>query len=146
MLMRWDPFRDLDRVTASVLGDATSPVAPMDVHRHGDDLVLELDLPGVDPASIELTVDRSALTVTASRGGELDEGDTVLVRERPRGTFTRRVRLNEHLDTDALAATYDRGVLRLTVPVRESAKPRRIPVAVGADTAPVAETRDAEAA
>lgn len=140
MQTRWDPFRDFDRVAASVLSDATGRVAPMDVYRHDDELVLELDLPGVDPDSIDLTLDRNVLTVTANRVFGAAEDDTVLVRERPRGSFRRRVRLHEHLDVDALEAGYEYGVLRLTVPVREAAKARRIPVAVGGVTPETIET------
>lgn len=131
MLMRWDPVREIDRVAASLLGDTHTPrTMPMDAFRHGDDLRIHIDLPGIDPDSIELTVEKNVLSVTARRNVDRSEADELIVSERPQGVFSRQVFLGDGLDTDALEAGYEQGVLSIRVPVRESAKPRRIPVSV----------------
>ena len=129
MLMRTDPFRDLDRLAQQVLGTPTRPAAmPIDAYRRGDEFVVELDLPGVDPASIDLTVERNVLTVHAER--RRPEGDHVelLVGERPFGTFSRQLFLGDTLDTNAVQADYRDGVLTLRLPVSERAKPRKIAI------------------
>lgn len=134
MLMRWDPFREIDRVAASLLGDVNTPRSmAMDAYRKGDALHIDLDLPGIDTESIELTVEKNILSVTARRTVDRSEFDELIVSERPQGMFTRQVFLGDGLDTDSLAANYDGGVLRIEVPVLESAKPRRIPVTVQRD-------------
>lgn len=131
MLMRWDPVREIDRVAASLFGDThTLRTMPMDAFRHGDDLRIHIDLPGIDPDSIELTVEKNVLSVTARRNVDRSEADELIVSERPQGVFSRQVFLGDGLDTDALEAGYAQGVLSIRVPVRESAKPRRIPVSV----------------
>jgi HSP20 family protein len=131
MLMRFDPFRDLDRV-AQMLTQGTGPVRPammpMDAYRDGDRFVIQFDLPGVDPNSIDLTVEKNVLTVRAERTPQPAEGRDVLVAERPQGAFTRQLFLGESLDTDHIQATYDQGVLTLTIPVQEQAKPRKVTV------------------
>jgi HSP20 family protein len=130
MLMRFDPFRELDRwadQVNQVTRQATSTM-PMDAVRHGDQVFVNFDLPGVDPDSIDLTVERDTLTVTAVRRFERAEGDEVLANERPQGTFTRRLLLGDSLDTSRLEAAYDHGVLSLTIPVSEKAQPRKIAV------------------
>jgi len=134
MLVRFDPFRELDRLTEQFdqVWRRPSTAVPLDAHRRDGEVVLQLDLPGVDPDAIDLTVERDTLTVTAIRDADLREGDEVLAHERPRGTFTRRVLLGDSLDTAKLAASYDRGVLTITLPVAEQAQARRIPVGVGA--------------
>ena len=136
MLVRFDPFRDFDRLTEQFdqVWRRTSAAVPLDAHRRGNEVVLQLDLPGVDPDAIDLTVERDTLTVTATRDADRREGDEVLANERPRGTFTRRILLGESLDTAKLQAGYDRGVLTITLPVAEQAQPRRIPVGVSAGT------------
>lgn len=101
---------------------------PMDAYRRGDELHVELDLPGVDPDSIDLTVDQSQLTIRAERRFELQEGDEMAVAERPQGTFSRQLLLSEALDIDNLRADYVDGVLQLTIPVAERAKPRKIEI------------------
>lgn len=133
MLVRFDPFRDLDRLTQQFdqAFRRSSSVVPFDAVRHGNEVVLHVDLPGVDPERIDLTVERDTLTITASREWERKEDDEVLAAERPHGTFTRRVLLGESLDTSRLEADYDRGVLTITVPVAEQAQPRRITVGAG---------------
>ncbi|WP_052669084.1 Hsp20/alpha crystallin family protein [Nitriliruptor alkaliphilus] len=131
MLMRWDPFRDIDRVAASLLGDEpSSRTMAMDAYRQGDELRIDLDLPGIDPESIELTVERNVLSISARRSVDRSGVDQLIVSERPQGVFTRQVFLGDSLDADALEAAYDHGVLSIKVPVLESAKPRRIPVTV----------------
>jgi len=133
MLMQFDPFRDLDRLALAVASGARASVMPMDAYRHGDELVIDVDLPGVAPASIDLTVENNVLTVSAQRIWQLAEGDQVIASERPQGSFTRQLFLDEGLDTDRVHAAYEHGVLRLTIPVTEQAKPRRIEVDSGAN-------------
>jgi HSP20 family protein len=128
MLMRTDPFRDLDRLTQQVLGTAARPaIMPMDAWRDGDRFIVEFDLPGVDEDSLDLDVERNVLTVHARRP-EVDPGREMVAAERPRGVFSRQLFLGENLDTDAIEASYGGGVLRLTIPVAEKAKPRRIQI------------------
>ena len=129
MLMRTDPFRELDRLTQQVLGTAARPAAmPMDAYRHGDEFYIHFDLPGIDPDSISLTVEQNVLTVRADRAPAQADGAQMIVAERPYGTFTRQVFLGETLDAENIAADYAAGVLTLTIPVREAAKPRSIQV------------------
>lgn len=132
MLMRFDPFREFDRMASTFFEGASTPRAmPMDAYRQGDHLLVHLDLPGVDPQSIELTVEQNVLSVTARRTLERTESDELIVSERPQGLFSRQVFLGEGLDTDALDASYENGVLSIRVPVHESAKPRRVPISIG---------------
>jgi HSP20 family protein len=133
MLLRFDPFRELDRLTQQVLGAASGTLAsvPMDAYRRGDEVVVSLDLPGVDPDTIEVTVEKDVLTIAGERRHEVAEDAEVLVRERPVGTFTRRLFLGESLDTEGIRASYDRGVLTVTIPVAAEAKPRRVAVERG---------------
>jgi HSP20 family protein len=127
--MRTDPFRELDRLTQQVFGSQTRPAAmPMDAWREGDEFIVELDLPGVDPATIELDVERNVLTVAAERKSRLDDDKEVVAAERPVGTFSRQLVLGETLDTDNVTANYDAGVLALRIPIREQAKPRKIEI------------------
>jgi len=100
----------------------------MDAYRRGDHFVVHLDLPGTDPTSVEFTVERNVLTVKAERAWARDQEDEVLISERPQGVFTRQLFLGESLDTDAIEANYDKGVLTLTIPVAEQAKPRRVAI------------------
>ncbi|WP_304944905.1 Hsp20/alpha crystallin family protein [Skermania sp. ID1734] len=128
MLMRTDPFRDLDRFAQQVLGTAARPtVMPMDAWREGDRFVVEFDLPGVAPDSIDLDVERNVVTVRAERP-TLDESREMIAAERNRGVFSRQLFLGETLDTDKIEAEYSDGVLRLTIPVAEQAKPRKIAI------------------
>lgn len=131
MLMRTDPFRELDRFAQQVLGTAARPaVMPMDAWREGDKFVVEFDLPGVAEDSLDLDVERNVLTVHAERPAR-DQSQEMVAAERPRGVFSRQLFLGENLDTDNIEATYGAGVLRLTIPVAEKAKPRKIEIAVG---------------
>jgi HSP20 family protein len=129
MLMRTDPFRELDRLTQQVWGSVARPSAmPMDAYRLGDEFIVHFDLPGVDPDSIDLEIEQNVLTVRAERPALADEGAEILVTERPTGTFTRQLFLGETLDTEHLEANYNAGVLILTIPVHEAAKPRKLSI------------------
>jgi HSP20 family protein len=133
LLTSIDPFvqefeRQFDRLTRQALGQSGGAVMPMDGIRRKDDVVLRFDVPGIDPDSIEVTVDRGVLTVSAKREEEFTEDDRVFVRERTMGTFTRRVYLSEHLDAERIDAAYNNGVLAVRIPVLEQAKPRKIEV------------------
>ena len=103
----------------------------MDAYKRGDEFFVHLDLPGVNPDSIEITVESGVLTVRADRAFDQREGDQVIVSERPQGTFTRELRLGRTVDTDNIAASYEDGVLTLTLPVAAEAKPRRVEVKPG---------------
>ncbi|MET0979614.1 MAG: HSP20 family small heat-shock protein [Paeniglutamicibacter terrestris] len=128
MLMRTDPFRDLDRLAEQVFGTPTRPAAmAMDAWRDGDTFEVEFDLPGVDPESIDLDVERNVVTVKAERPA-LNNGLDMLASERPRGVFSRQLVLGENLDTEHIEADYDAGVLSLHIPVAEKAKPRKIEI------------------
>src|ERR1700722_4076759 len=129
MLMRTDPFRELDRFTQQVFGTAARPAAmPMDAYRQGDDFYIHLDLPGIDADSISLTVEQNVLTVRAERAPAQPDGAELVIAERRSGPSTRQVFLGETLDADKIAADYAAGVLTLTIPVREAAKPRSIQI------------------
>jgi HSP20 family protein len=100
----------------------------MDAYRRGEEVLVHLDLPGVDADSIELTAENNMLTVSAERRFEFGEDDQVVIRERPQGQFTRQLLLGDSLDVDQIEANYENGVLTLSIPVAEQAKPRRIAV------------------
>jgi HSP20 family protein len=132
MLMRTDPFRELDRLTQQVFGNQARPAAmPMDAWREGDEFVVELDLPGVDPSTIDLDVERNVLTIGAERKSKIDDGKDVVAAERATGTFSRQLVLGDTLDTDNVTASYEAGVLALRIPIREQAKPRKIEISGG---------------
>ena len=134
MLMRTDPFRELDRFTEQALrtfGTRARPAAmPMDAWREGDEFVLAFDIPGVDPKRLDLDVERNVLTVTVERPEPRDT-EEMIAAERPSGVFSRQLVLGDNLDLDHVAASYDAGVLTLRIPVAEQAKPRKIEVAAG---------------
>jgi len=130
MLMRFDPFRDLDRLTQQLWGGAAQAM-PMDAYRSADEVVARFDLPGVDPGSIEVTVDDNVLTVSAERGPDPADGAEVLVAERPHGRTTRQVHLGNSLDTEHVEAQYDSGVLTVRVPIAAHAKARRVAISTG---------------
>ncbi|MBW3576041.1 MAG: Hsp20/alpha crystallin family protein [Actinobacteria bacterium] len=127
MLVRFDPFRDLDRLTQSWAGNRPS-VMPIDAYRRGDRFFVHFDVPGIDPDSLELTVEKNVLSVRAERSWQREEGDEVLVSERPQGSFTRQLFLGEGLDAEHIEASYDNGVLSVVVPVAEQAKPRKVAI------------------
>ena len=133
MLMRTDPFRDLDRLAQQLVGAGTSTrpsVMPLDAWREGDAFVIEFDLPGVQPETLDIDVERNVLTVRAERPSKNGDWE-MLAAERSTGLFSRQLVLGDNLDLDRLEARYDAGVLRLTVPVAERAKPRKIEVTTG---------------
>jgi HSP20 family protein len=130
MLMRTDPFRQLDRLTEQLLGTPSQPVAmPIDAYRRNDEFLVQMDLPGVDPDTIDLTVEKNALTVHAQRGRPGIEGVELIMAERPQGSFSRQLFLGEALDTSEIQAEYRDGVLTIHIPVAEEAKPRKVKVA-----------------
>jgi HSP20 family protein len=131
MLMRTDPFRELERLAQQVPGTAARPAAmPMDAWREGEKFVVEFDLPGIKEDSLDLGIERNVVTVRAERPG-VDPNHEMLAAERPRGVFSRQLVLGENLDTDRIQASYHEGVLRLDIPVAERAKARKIAVAHG---------------
>ena len=126
MLLRFDPFRELDRLVDQVGAGAAPRALPMDAVRRGDRLTLRFDLPGVRPADVELMVERNQLTITAERPHEPSEDEQWLVAERPAGRYRRQVLLGDNLDTEHIEARIEHGVLEIAIPVAEAAKPRRI--------------------
>lgn len=136
-MLRFDPFRDLDRLTEQLLGvqsgTARSPrFMPMDLYRSGEDYVLLADLPGVDPGSVDVRVDNGTLTIKAERSWpQTEESVEWITSERFTGTYLRQLALGDGIDAEHIAAAYDNGVLRVTIPVAERAKPRKIEIGVG---------------
>jgi HSP20 family protein len=129
MLMRTDPFRDLDRFFQQVVGTPSRPAAmPLDAYREGDRFVAEFDLPGVDADSIDLTIEKNVLTVHATRSRRRADESELIISERPQGTFSRQLFLGETLDADRVEAAYRDGVLRVEIPVAEKAKPRKVAI------------------
>lgn len=132
MLMS-DPFRQFDRLTQQVLGTAAHPAAmALDAWREGNEFVVAVDLPGVEPESIDANVEQNVLTIRAERKDTAAEGVEYLAAERPRGVFSRQLFLGETLDTENVTAAYDGGVLTLRIPVAEKAQPRKIEITSGA--------------
>ena len=136
MLMRTDPFRELDRLSQQLLGNVGTSsrpaVMPMDAWRDGDEFIVEFDLPGVDPSSVDLDVERNVLTVKAERPALNGDRESIAA-ERPRGVFSRQLFLGDNLDTERVQANYGGGVLSLRIPVAEKAKPRKITITQGQD-------------
>ncbi|MCV7100169.1 Hsp20/alpha crystallin family protein [Mycobacterium palustre] len=136
-MLMFDPFlRDFDRLTQQLLGTTTGTparpvVMPMDAWRDGDQFVVELDLPGLDPDCLDIHVEHDVLTVRAERPAVAQDGRQWLACERPHGVFSRQILLGTSLDTGNITADYTDGVLRLTIPVAEHAKPRKIAIANG---------------
>ena len=128
-VMRFDPFRDFDRLSEQFFGGARGMRAiPMEAYRRGDQFLIHLDLPGVSPDDVDLTLERNVVAIRAERRSPRQEGDEVLIDERPQGTFTRQLFLGENLDAERLNASYELGVLTITIPVAEQAKPRRVQI------------------
>lgn len=129
MLLQHDPFRDLDRLTQQVFGTVARPSSmPLDAWREGDEFVVELDLPGIDPDRLDIDVERNVLTIKAERLSHLPDGANVVAAERTWGVFSRQLVLGDALDTEHVDADYTAGVLRLRIPIAEQAKPRKISV------------------
>jgi HSP20 family protein len=134
MLMRTDPFRDLDRLTEAMLGTRARPtMMPMDAYREDGTFVVHLDLPGVTTESIDLTVEQNVLSIRAERKAPVSDSAERVVDERSYGVFSRQMFLGDTLDADRLEADYDAGVLTIKIPIAEKAKPRRIEVSGRAD-------------
>lgn len=128
-MLRFDPFRDFDRLANQMLGSVRTPdLMPMDCYREGERYVLHFDLPGIDPDTLEVTTENNTLTVRAERPRIEGEGISYLVSERAAGTYSRQLVLGEGLDTDQVYAQYRDGVLTVTIPVAEQAKPRRVQI------------------
>lgn len=131
MLMRTDPFRELDRFAQQAMGTAARPaVMPMDAWREGEVFIVEFDLPGINEDSLDLDIERNVVTVRAERPA-VDPNRDMLATERPRGVFSRQLVLGDNLDTEKIEAAYHEGVLRLSIPVAERAKPRKITIGRG---------------
>lgn len=130
MLMRFDPFREVEQMLRQPWSGARAYL-PLDAYRRGDEFVAEFDLPGVDRASIDVTVERNVLQVSAERTAHLDDDDQVLIAERPQGTVARQLFLSQGLDTEHITATYDDGVLTVVIPVAETAKPHKVEIIAG---------------
>jgi HSP20 family protein len=130
MLMRTDPFRELDRLTQQVFGTAARPAAmPMDAWQEDGEFVVAFDLPGVNADTVDLDIERNVLTVRAERREPTQPNVELIASERPRGVFSRQLILGDTLDTERVKATYADGVLTLRIPVLEKAKPRKIEIA-----------------
>lgn len=147
MLVRSDPFRNFDRLAEQVFGTIARPAPmPMEAWRTGDEFFVEFDLPGIDPSSIDLDIERNVLTVRAERKPSTGPDVELVAAERPYGVFSRQVILGDILDTERVDASYKGGVLRLTIPVAEQAKPRKIAIATNSDEAIPATSTDQKAA
>jgi len=146
MATRFDPFRELDRFAQAVRSDSLRHM-PMDLYRQDDRYVLSLDLPGVDPGSVDIDVDGQLLTIRAERTLRGEDGVQWLSREREGGSFLRQLSLGQGIDTDGITAHYENGVLNVVIPVSEKARPRRIEVQSGssASLGASSEHREAEA-
>ncbi len=131
MLMRFDPFREFDRLAGEATPARRRSVMAMDAYRRGDTVKVRFDLPGVDPDSIDVTVEKNQLSVSAERAWQPSEDDEVMAAERAQGSFSRTLFLGDNLDTDRIDADYTDGVLTLSIPVAETAKPRKISVGTG---------------
>jgi HSP20 family protein len=140
-IRRFEPFADFDRAV-SALWSQTSTAVPIDAIRREHDVVVHLDLPGVDPSSIDLTVEGRQLTLQAERHVRLAEGDELITNERRHGSMTRVLHLSDKLDLGRVEADYRDGVLTLVIPYSETAKPRKVEIGVGA--AEIAETTATE--
>jgi HSP20 family protein len=133
MLMRFDPYRETGRMTDEVIRPPRPWQMPLDAYRRDDEFVVHFDVAGVDPDTIDLTVEQNTLTVTAERTWPLAEGDEVVIAERPQGTFSRQLFLGDALDTDRITARYDQGVLTVTIAVAEQSKARKVEIAHGSE-------------
>ncbi len=131
MLMRFDTFGDVERIAQELWGQSRTRQIPMDAYRRSDNFVANFDVPGVDPESIEVTVEKNVLTVKAERGWPAAEGDEVVIQERPQGQFSRQILLGDALDTGRLTATCADGVLTVMLPVSAAAKPRKVTIGTG---------------
>lgn len=134
MARTFDPFREMDRLLSDVTRTPAAVAVPMDLYRDGDNYMVAVDLPGVDPASIDIDVDDRTLTIRAERAAKVSQEVQWLSRERAMGTFARQLTLGHGLANDQITAEYTDGVLTLTIPVAEAAKPRKVEVKHGSTT------------
>ncbi|WP_431279376.1 Hsp20/alpha crystallin family protein [Leifsonia poae] len=129
MSMSFDPFSQLDRIAQSIFDTSRQPrMMPVDLFREGDQYVLNADLPGVDPGSVDVDVDGHLLTIRAQRSAANREGARWLAQERPFGSYARQFSIGDDVNAEGISATYDNGVLSVVIPVAERAKPRKITV------------------
>jgi HSP20 family protein len=143
-LMRFDPFRELDRLADQALAGArTARTLPMEALRRGDEFIVSIDVPGTAAEDIDLTVERNVVEITTRRQPIRQEGDEVIVDERPQGEFRRQLFLGDNLDPDHLSAICDRGVLTLTIPVSEASKPRKVQIGGSSDGKQTVQTSSA---
>lgn len=141
-LMRFDPFRELDRLADQALTGARMPrTMPMEAFRRGDQFIVAIDLPGVKQDEVDVTIERNVIELTARRQPLRQAGDEVIVDERPQGEFRRQLFLGDNLDPDKLTAQYDRGVLTLTIPVSEASKPRKVQIGRSTETPHAVDTK-----
>lgn len=141
-LMRFDPFRELDRLADQALAGARMPrTMPMEAFRRGDQFIVAIDLPGVKQDEVDVTIERNVIELSARRQPLRQAGDEVIVDERPQGEFRRQLFLGDNLDPDKLTAQYDRGVLTLTIPVSEASKPRKVQIGRSTETPHAVETK-----
>ena len=142
-----DPFRQMDRLTNQLLSGTRTPMGmPMDVWQADDGFHVSLDLPGVDPSSVDISTERHVLTITAERRPEYQQSQNVLMAERPQGSFTRQLQLGDTVDSENVQARYADGVLHLTLPITQAAQPRRIQVQTGGGSERQIEVEPAESA
>ncbi|HEY2313128.1 MAG TPA: Hsp20/alpha crystallin family protein [Streptosporangiaceae bacterium] len=133
LLSTFDPFAEYHRALRAA--DGGHATMRMDAIRREQEVELRFDLPGIETDSIDVTVDRGVLTVSAKRSEEYAEGEKPFVRERIMGSFTRRIRLSDSVDAEKIAASYDGGVLRVSVPLQERALARKVAVSTAARAA-----------
>ncbi|HEV2773041.1 MAG TPA: Hsp20/alpha crystallin family protein [Thermoleophilaceae bacterium] len=132
MSISYDPFHHLDELRDQLISGGRTPRSfPMDAYRRGEEFLVHLDLPGINPETVEVTVENQVLTISVERRFEQREGDEIIVSERPQGRFSRQLRLGSTIDTDRIAASYQDGVLTVTLPVSERARPRQVRVGRG---------------
>jgi HSP20 family protein len=136
LAMYFDPFREMDRLAAGLLDSRQGPrFMPIDLYRDGDHYILNADLPGVDPGSVDVDVDGQLLTLRAERTARGEHGGTKwLARERPSGSFLRQLNLGDGIDTEHISADYNNGVLSVTIPVSERTKPRKVAISAGGNS------------
>jgi HSP20 family protein len=133
MALNYDPFRELDRMASALIDNRGPRVMPMDLFREGDHYVLNADMPGIDPGSVDIDVDGQLLTIRGERTMANHENVKWITRERTSGSFLRQLNLGQGIDLDKISATYNNGVLSVTIPVSEAAKPRKIEVKSSAE-------------
>jgi len=146
MATTFDPFRELDRMASALLDTRQGPrLMPMDLYRDGDHYVLAADLPGIDPGSVDIDVDGQLLTIRAERTLRSAEGVKWLARERQSGSFLRQLNVGQGVDTEHISASYENGVLLVTIPVSERAKPRKVEVTTSGTTQQVGSQQEQSA-